>query len=157
MTLRTPVPPIETRRAGVLSDWHFVWAIVAALPVWLLGYLWFAPATRWDWPVRFPHELLALGLIYPVVEEVLFRGLMQPWLLRCAALQRRRLGLSYANWITSIAFASLHFFAHPPLAAASVLLPSLAFGYFRDRHGNLRAPIVLHMYYNIGYFWIFTG
>lgn len=157
MTLRLPVPRIETGCTGVLSDRHFLWAVVAALPVWLLGYLWFAPATRWDWPVRFPHELLALGLIYPVAEEVLFRGLVQPWLLHREALRRRRLGLSYANWITSTAFAGLHFFAHPPLAAVSVLLPSLAFGYFRDRHGSLCAPIFLHMYYNIGYFWIFSG
>ena len=27
----------------------------------------------------------------------------------------------------------------------------------RDRYGRLHAPILLHVYYNLGYFWIFTS
>lgn len=142
---------------GILHDRHFLWAVLAALPVWLAGYLWFAPTTDPAWPLSRPRDFLFLGLVYPLVEELLFRGLLQGWLREHAALRSRRLGVSGANLLTSAVFTGLHFLAHPPLAAAAVFLPSLVFGHFRDRHDSLRAPILLHMYYNIGYFWIFSG
>ena len=31
----------------------------------------------------------------------------------------------------------------------------LLFGLFKDRSGTLGAPIVLHVFYNSGYFWLF--
>ena len=145
------------RCRGVLTDRHFHWAVFAALPVWLAGYLWLAPATDATWPLRHPRDLLFLGLVYPVIEELLFRGLLQSWLLERPPLRRRWLGLSGANLLTSLVFTGLHFIDHPPLAAAAVILPSLIFGYFRDRNDSLCAPIVLHIYYNIGYFWLFSG
>lgn len=140
-----------------LGDPHLWVAVAAAPPVWLAGYLWFAPATDWAWPLHRPRELLYLGVLYPLIEEILFRGALQGWLRRRALLCRTLLGLSGANLLTSAIFTALHFIAHPPLAALSVFVPSLVFGHFRDRHGDLRAPIALHMYYNIGYFWIFSA
>lgn len=141
---------------GIPGDRHFQVAILGALPLWLASYLYFAPHTDWAWPLHRPRDLLFLGLVYPLIEELLFRGLLQGWLRKHTGLRRQRFGLSGANLIASAMFTGLHFFAHPPLAAASVLLPSLIFGYFRDRHGSLCAPIVLHVYYNVGYFWIFA-
>lgn len=141
----------------MLKDLQFLLAVFAAIPVWLTGYLWFAPATDVAWPLHQPRALLFLGLVYPLIEELLFRGLLQGWLLEHGVLRRRIFGLTGANLLASAVFAGLHFFAHPPLAAAAVMAPSLIFGHFRDRHGSLHAPIVLHMYYNIGYFWIFSG
>ena len=34
-----------------------------------------------------------------------------------------------------------------------MLLPSLLFGYFKDRYRSLTIPIILHVFYNAGYFW----
>ncbi|MBU1192755.1 MAG: hypothetical protein KKA36_09395 [Gammaproteobacteria bacterium] len=42
-------------------------------------------------------------------------------------------------------------------ALQQVIVPSLIFGHFRDRFGTLHAPIMLHIYYNLGYFWIFAS
>lgn len=145
------------RCRGILGDSHFRLAILGALPVWLAGYLYFAPNSDWAWPLHRPRDLLFLGLVYPLIEELLFRGLLQGWLLEHRSLQRRWLGLSGANLLTSVCFMGLHFIAHPPLAATAVMLPSLIFGHFRDRHGSLCAPIALHVYYNLGYFWIFAS
>jgi membrane protease YdiL (CAAX protease family) len=140
-----------------LRDPQLWWAVAAAPLAWLAGHLWLAPATDWAWPLHQPRDLLFLGLVYPVVEEVVFRGILQGRLRERAMMRRRFLGLSGANLLTSAVFTALHFLAHPPLAALAVLAPSLVFGHFRDRHGDLRAPIGLHMYYNIGYFWIFSA
>lgn len=141
----------------VLRDRQLLWAVLVPLPLWFAGFLWFAPATDPAWPLNRPRDLLFLGLVYPLIEELLFRGLLQGGLREREGLRRCRLGVSGANLITSGVFTGLHFLAHPPLAAAAVFVPSLVFGYFRDRHGSLCTPIVLHMYYNIGYFWIFAG
>ena len=40
---------------------------------------------------------------------------------------------------------------------AAVIVPSLIFGYFRDRHGNIHAAVVLHVFYNAGYLWLFSS
>ena len=58
--------------------------------------------------------------------------------------------------LISLVFTGLHFIYHPPLWAASVLLPSLVFGYFKDRYRTLTTPIILHVFYNAGYFWLFA-
>ncbi|MBI5462384.1 MAG: JDVT-CTERM system CAAX-type protease [Gammaproteobacteria bacterium] len=141
----------------LLHDAPFRWAVVAAALVWLLGYFVFAPEPEWAWPIRHPRDALYLGVLYPCIEELLFRGLLQGYLLEQPRLQRRWYGLTHANLVTSALFTLLHFLAHPPLAALAVLVPSLIFGYFRDRHGSLHAPILLHVYYNLGYFWIFAS
>ena len=95
---------------------------------------------------------LSVCLLQPIMEELIFRGILQGELLRKVWGQRRIIGFSLANWLTSLAFIALHFIAHPPLWALAVLVPSLLFGYFRERHHSLYPPLCLHIYYNTGYF-----
>ncbi|SFM14423.1 hypothetical protein SAMN04487963_1369 [Marinobacter zhejiangensis] len=112
-------------------------------------------------PVRFEVDVaqwrlwLWLVVIYPVVEEYLFRGRLQTWLMDTAWGQKAVAGLSLANVVTSLLFSGLHFFSHPPLWALMVLFPSLLFGWFRDRHQSVRPAFVLHAWYNFVYFSIF--
>jgi hypothetical protein len=117
--------------------------------VWGVLWIWLGPGRPGAWLER-PTLLLWLALALPVLEELAFRGGVQDILARHTA---RRLGpLTAANLGTSALFAALHLFAHPPLWAAAVLLPSLLFGYFRERCACLAAPIALHAFYNSGYF-----
>lgn len=105
-------------------------------------------------PASWLAPLLAVA-VYPPVEEWLFRGELQPWLaerLRAAAGP-----LTAANAATSAVFAGLHLIFHPPAWAAAVLLPSLVFGYFRERSGGLAAPITLHAGYNAAYFLLLAA
>ncbi len=46
--------------------------------------------------------------------------------------------------------------SHGPLWAALVFFPSLVFGFFKDRTKHLVAPVILHVFYNAGYFWLFV-
>ncbi len=141
----------------MLHDRQFWLAVLIAPLLWLIGYYYYLPTPEWAWPILQPREFILLVILYPCLEELVFRGLVQGWLLERTRLQRRCYGFSLANVITASLFSALHFFAHPPLAAAAVLLPALIFGYFRDRYGSLHAPILLHVFYNLGYFWIFTS
>jgi membrane protease YdiL (CAAX protease family) len=136
------------------GDPLFVAAVAAALLYWLLLYLTAPVPPDPGWPLREPLRFLYPALLYPVVEELLFRGLLQD--LAHRHVKPWRLGpLSHANLLTSLLFTTLHFINHPPLWAAAVFFPSLVFGFFKDRTGQLAAPIVLHVFYNSGYFWLF--
>jgi uncharacterized protein len=117
----------------------------------------------WYWmPPGFAGEiaaswllLLNLLVLYPVVEELLFRGVIQSELLHRPDLAMKHFGISRANMVTSLLFVGLHLINQPPLWAISVLLPSLVLGHFRERYGNLLAPIVLHILFNAT--WLTAG
>lgn len=132
------------------------WAALSCGPIfWALLLLGNAPVFS---PARLQAHILPfvlIALIYPVLEEVVFRGGIQQWLSERLS-PRRWLGISPANILASLLFAGMHFFHHPPLWAASVFVPSLAFGFFWDRYHSLRAPILLHVFYNTGYALFFV-
>lgn len=112
----------------------------------------FLPADR-------PHvsglAVLASLLIWqPVFEEILFRGVILGGLGRIQFFTVKSLGLSRANICVSCLFSATHFINHPPLWAASVFIPSLVFGYFRERHDSLAPPVALHVWYNTAYLFI---
>ncbi len=135
-------------------DFQF-WAVIAAALLFLTGlYLWAQPTINWAWPFSFPKEFLLLVLIYPVLEEIVFRGLLQKRFHDWVSYQISG-PISSANFITSLIFTAMHFIYHPPLWAAAVFIPSLVFGYFKDRYESLKAPIILHIFFNAGYFLIF--
>ncbi|HHZ88588.1 MAG TPA: JDVT-CTERM system CAAX-type protease [Chromatiaceae bacterium] len=136
-------------------DGLFWLAIIAAGVYWGAAYLLLGrhPDPQWT------QHLLYGVLIYPVLEEVVFRGLLQDLAHRhLGALRALKLGpLSHANILVSLLFTGLHFIYHPPLWAASVLAPSLIFGLLKDRTGRLIAPILLHMIYNAGDILVFRA
>lgn len=138
------------------GDALFHTAVAAALLYWLALYLTTQQPPDLSWPLREPARFVYPALLYPVVEELVFRGLVQE--LAHRHLKAWSLGpLTHANILTSLLFTGLHFITHPPLWAAAVLVPSLVFGFFKDRSGGLAAPILLHVFYNSGYFWLFGG
>jgi membrane protease YdiL (CAAX protease family) len=133
----------------------FLVATGAALLYWGLMFVISTPETDLAWPLREPMRFIYPALLYPVIEEIVFRGVLQEFLQ--ARLRPWQLGpLTLANLLTSLVFTALHFINHPPLWAAAVFLPSLLFGLTKERSGSLTAPIVLHVFYNSGYFWLFT-
>ncbi len=97
--------------------------------------------------------LITLSLLYPILEELIFRGYLQPWLKTKS--DRKFFNLSTANILTSVIFSLSHLLNHSPLWALSTLIPSLVFGYSLDRHKTLLSPIALHASYNFGYFLTF--
>lgn len=100
------------------------------------------PADRW-W---------AVVLLYPIAEEIVFRGALQPLFLKSVFLSRNLYGFSFANILTSLLFVFAHLFFHDLVWALAVFAPSLIFGFFRDRYGGVTVPIGLHIFYNAGFF-----
>jgi membrane protease YdiL (CAAX protease family) len=145
--------PVQTRLSW--KDPLFYAALMAGLLFWLALYLLQQPVVQWDWPLLQPWQFLVPVVFYPLVEEMVFRGLLQE--LVHEYISHHSLGLiSVANLVTSVAFTAMHFIYHAPLWAALVFFPSLVFGFFKDRTGRLTTPILLHIFYNAGFLWLFT-
>jgi len=135
---------------------------------WLLGAAFLAAPFYWWVLTMFvnstsePAEssadtkrLLLLVIVYPILEEIVFRGALQGWVRRKSWGLRHRFGVTTANILTSIVFAAFHLIRRPNIWSAGVILPGLVFGFFRDRYGNLYAPMALHIFYNAGLIWLF--
>jgi uncharacterized protein len=102
-------------------------------------------------PRYVPDAIIIFNVLlwYPVLEEILFRGVIQGQLRKKKWALATVLNLTVANWLTSIIFVGFHFFYHPPVIAFLILVPSLIFGYFRDLYKSIMPSLVLHVTYNL--------
>ena len=146
--MNNPVP--------LYRDMLFRAAILLGPLYWLLLILLEAPDLQWNKPLLYPWWFLQLVVLYPVLEELVFRGLVQE-LLRDYVSRARYGPLTLANLLTSMLFAAAHLVFNPTPAALLVFFPSLVFGYFKDRTAALTASIILHGFYNAGFAWLFMN
>jgi membrane protease YdiL (CAAX protease family) len=129
------------------TDWGFLGFLLLPVAIWLIIYYQTGTVALFDgW------SLIQVVLIYPVIEEIFFRGILQPWIAQ--RWKQTLFKLSVANLITSSIFALLHLADHSALWALATFIPSLIFGYSLERYNRLLAPIILHGTYNGGYFLI---
>ena len=138
-----------------LRDWQFYLCLLLGPLVW--WFLTILLPVRGDWTVIFDNGLrvLLVVAVYPILEELVFRGLILDWLTGWT--KKRRYGLiSAANLLTSGLFVLAHLIYQPWFWALSVFFPSLVFGYMKERHHSLIPPIILHSFYNLG-FIVFFG
>lgn len=141
--------PLRDRQLGL--------ALGAAPFFWLIWFWFRAPVPDLCWPLVEPVRFLMPALIYPVLEEVTFRGLLQPALFKRPWGCVFHGGVSGANLACSVLFAVSHMVWHSGLQALAVIVPSLIFGYFRDRYGRIAPSVGLHVFYNSGFVWLFVG
>jgi len=97
-----------------------------------------------------------LALIYPILEEIVFRGGIQTLLLERTPLRAKCLGISGANIVTSLLFSAAHLIHQTALWASLVFIPSIIFGWARERYNRVIPSIVLHALYNAGFVWMFV-
>jgi len=131
--------------------------LVALGPMVWLAMIWlfaFQPLPRhaiWS-PIFF-----SVTLWQPVFEELLFRGIVQGYLLQSMSRQKTWFGLSISNLLTSFLFSLAHLASHSISWSLLVFIPSLCFGFVRDRFGSVYPSIALHAFYNTGYFLLIGG
>lgn len=126
-------------------DTAWITAVACGLPAW--GALFAFDLLP---PTGDALLLLRFVLLQPVLEELVFRGLLQGGLRE--KMHWRWRGITAANVLTSIAFVAAHLVYQPPLWALAVFVPSLLFGYFRDRYDSVLPAVSLHVWYNAGFF-----
>jgi uncharacterized protein len=143
---------------NLLRDRQFLVAVAAAPLVWAALYFSLSVSTPSAWFTQSAKTWLFFllpVLVYPVLEEIAFRGLAQETFYAQSWGKKNWLNFSVANLLTSTLFVAAHFFYHQPFWALSVLVPSLVFGFFRDKYQSVIPSILLHIFYNFGYIWLF--
>ncbi|HMS83934.1 MAG TPA: JDVT-CTERM system glutamic-type intramembrane protease [Nitrospira sp.] len=105
------------------------------------------------WSVAF----LSIALWQPLLEELLFRGIIQGHMLQPLTRWKPWIGLSMPNLLTSLFFSLAHLAGHSITWSLLVFVPSLCFGFVRDRFGSVYPSIILHAFYNVGHFLFVDG
>lgn len=136
---------------GLLGRDPHVWLVLLGTLASGILLWWWMPAGYARPIAADPWRLAGFLLLYPLVEEWVFRGLLQGELLQRGWGRRLHLGISRANLVTSLLFVALHLVNHPPAWALAVLLPSLVLGHLRERHGSLLPALLLHPLFNLTY------
>ena len=130
-----------------LRDAHVLIAAIAALPVLGAVAFFFAPQMR---APAGASAWLSFVAVQPLVEELVFRGVVQGELLQWT--RGRRSGpFTHANVLASAAFAAAHLPVQPAAWALSVVVPSLVFGHVRDRLRSVWPAVCLHGFYNLSF------
>lgn len=97
-------------------------------------------------------SLLKALIVAPVLEEFLFRGIVQAHLRTLRGFQGR-------PWIviavTAFAFGAIHLVSSSPLHAALVVLPAIVIGWAYERTSSITLCIALHSAANAAWigFW----
>jgi len=137
-------------------DSAFLWLVALGPMAWLLmtSGMAFEPL---PWHVIWSAAFLSVALWQPLFEELLFRGVIQGYMLQSIRKQNTWSGLSLANLLTSLLFTLAHLASHSIFWSLLVFVPSLCFGLIRDRFGSVYPSIALHAFYNTGYFLLVGG
>lgn len=130
----------------ILSDKAYLIALLLPFPIWI----YFSDSKGINY--LSVNEILMLLILFPVTEELFFRGIIQPIIYKKFSKTWR--SISVANVLTSLLFSVTHLFNHNPIWALSTFFPSLVFGWSKDRYNTLLAPLMLHCYYNAGWFYL---
>ena len=134
----------------VFRDRWFVVALFSAFPVWVV--LWFSVIPTFDIDDHSLAGVLVLSVIwYPVLEEVLFRGIVQGAIFYKQWGRKYFIGFSVANLLASLLFAFAHFWYQSVIWGVLIFVPSLVYGIFRDRYSSIYPGILLHAFYNGGF------
>lgn len=90
--------------------------------------------------------IISIVIIAPLVEEFLFRGILQTWL-------KKHLGPKAAIGLASLAFALFHFSPSQKMGNIPLVTSLFAFaaflGFLYEKRRSLLAPIGLHLAFNL--------
>ena len=153
------MPSIDNSLSSSLSrlsgDKLFLTALLVAPIFWGGLYQSGTSVSGPQWLIKHPWLFIRLALLYPLLEEWVFRGLLQERLWQTRLSKMSMYCLSMPNVVSSLLFTTFHFLNHPPGWALVVIIPSLVFGFFRDRYQHVLPAMILHIFYNSGYFLLF--
>lgn len=101
--------------------------------------------STFDHPLYFSLAIISIVALAPLIEETLFRGLLQSYI-------RQHLGSKQAIVVTAACFSLFHFGASQGLGNISIIVPlfvlALFLGFLYEKRGSLLAPMFLHATFN---------
>ena len=98
--------------------------------------------------------VLAIVIIAPIYEELIFRGLL--WTAIAERFWSESRGAIIASVITSVIFASIHL-QYGLYEISTIIILALIFCYARVKSGSLFLPIMLHIINNAAAMWLYLS
>ena len=104
----------------------------------------------------FLMQIVCLGIIFPIMEEYLFRGLIYSRI-------RKHMTVKWAIFISSLFFGMYH---GNVVQAVYGMVAGMLLAFFYEKYGSMKAPILGHMLMNItscvvtalnGFTWMLSG
>ncbi|MDR3280840.1 MAG: CPBP family intramembrane metalloprotease [Synergistaceae bacterium] len=97
-------------------------------------------------PMRNALDLASSGIAAAVIEEIFFRGWLQP-------MFRKTMGAVASIVLTSAIFAASHVFVARAVFIFAVFFPGCVMGILRERHGNIATSTLFHASGNLWAVW----
>ncbi|MBF0192468.1 MAG: JDVT-CTERM system CAAX-type protease [Magnetococcales bacterium] len=127
--------------------------LVLIAPLFSIGFHFIVPSNFVAHPTPSnPYHLFIILILYPLLEELTFRGLIQTLILDHRIFRKDLFSISLANLIASLLFVLAHYLARGDPIVATVFVPSLVFGYLVERYRRLYPSIIMHSLYNTIHF-----
>lgn len=134
------------KAARFYYDAKFLFALFSSVVVLFFIYPYmpvFSSELKLSWTL-----LISLIIWQPLIEELLFRGVIQGQASKYKWGQAKIFHVTSANIITSFLFVAIHLFNSLLLWSLAIFIPSLLYGYFKDLFNSVYPAIVLHGAYN---------
>ncbi len=132
-------PMLEAAAIGAEAVARYLWGETAPL----LAHDTLASLVSSKRDIWFVITLALVIVAAPIVEEVMYRGILQETL--------RLLGLS--RWLailaTSALFAAMHLTIVEPYAIVPLFVLSVGLGWAYEKSGRLTAPVTMHLLFNV--------
>ena len=128
----------SVKDAGLFSAAFLVLLVLAEV-----AYAAAASGAPSDWRTKYGSGALAVrvvfaSVIYPVAEELFFRGFL-------LGVMTRRAGPIVATLVTAALFTALHSLGGSWLGAVQIFVDGVFFAYVRLRSGSLLLPAAFHV------------
>lgn len=113
MVTNEPANSLSTLLARMFKDYSFLTALLFGPFFWLSLYYSGTAITGIEWLAENIVLFLQLALLYPLLEELVFRGLLQEKLWQTRLARLSVYCISMPNIVTSMVFTGFHFLTHP--------------------------------------------
>lgn len=132
-----------------VTDYKFLVALVLPISLAAVSALAFNISPSVSWVINTPYDAFWYLILMPFIEELAFRGYLQSTIskLKPGGWPTQTM-FSFANIMTSTIFAAIHFISYFQALAALTFIPSLIFGYFKDKHQSIFPGLIIHSFYN---------
>lgn len=114
-------------------------------------------ALMWPWEQLPKYRSLSAalslgisGLSAAIIEEILFRGVLQPYLVG-------KLGLPLGVVAVNLIFAPIHLFASPNWVSLCTFFPGIIMSLLKERYNSLYPPMLFHFLGNVWSIWFFPA
>ncbi|MDR3331103.1 MAG: CPBP family intramembrane metalloprotease [Synergistaceae bacterium] len=119
---------------------------VVLIPLTFVSINWPVEALPRSNSVSRAFNLAATGVSAAIIEEIFYRGWVQP-------LFRRRFSALLSVFFTSAIFALSHIFVAKTPFLFAVFFPGCVMGFLRERHGNIATSTLFHAAGNLWAIW----